>query len=84
MQLLTNRRQYCDSWRYRAGALVPPMRVRVASTLFSFGHDDAYNFEDDITYLSSGVAILGMPISRILTPTKATTTLNAAYAWHCK
>ena len=31
-----------------------PRGVREASTLFSFGHDGAYDFEDDITYLPNG------------------------------
>lgn len=37
--------------QYRAGARFGPRAVREASTLFSFGHAGAYDFEDDITYL---------------------------------
>jgi len=37
--------------QYRAGARFGPRAIREASTLFSFGHDGAYDFEDDITYL---------------------------------
>ena len=37
--------------QYRAGARFGPRSIREASTLFSFGHDGAYDFEDDVTYL---------------------------------
>ena len=37
--------------QFRAGARFGPRGVREASTLFSFGHAGAYDFEDDITYL---------------------------------
>lgn len=37
--------------QYRAGARFGPRSVREASTLFSFGHGGAYDFEDDVTYL---------------------------------
>jgi len=37
--------------RYRAGARFGPRAIREASTLFSFGHDGAYDFEDDVVYL---------------------------------
>ncbi|WP_455373425.1 agmatinase [Limibacillus halophilus] len=37
--------------QYRAGARFGPRAIREASTLFSFGHDGAYDFEDDVTYL---------------------------------
>lgn len=37
--------------QYRAGARFGPRSIREASTLFSFGHGGAYDFEDDITYL---------------------------------
>ena len=30
-----------------------PRGIREASTLFSFGHSGAYDFEDDIIYLPS-------------------------------
>ncbi len=39
--------------QYRAGARFGPRSIREASTLFSFGHGGAYDFEDDITYLPS-------------------------------
>ncbi|MEP3303956.1 MAG: agmatinase [Roseibium sp.] len=35
----------------RSGARMGPRGIREASTLFSFGHAGAYDFEDDITYL---------------------------------
>ncbi len=37
--------------QYRAGARFGPRAIREASTLFSFGHDGAYDFEDDTVYL---------------------------------
>ena len=37
--------------QYRPGARFGPRAVREASTLFAFGHDGAYDFEDDILYL---------------------------------
>jgi len=38
--------------QYRPGARFGPRAIREASTLFSFGHDGAYDFEDDVVYLS--------------------------------
>jgi len=38
--------------QYRPGARFGPRAIREASTLFSFGHDGAYDFEDDAVYLS--------------------------------
>lgn len=40
--------------QWRAGARMGPRAIREASTLFSFGHAGAYDFEDDITYLQPG------------------------------
>ena len=40
--------------QYRAGARFGPRAIREASTLFSFGHGGAYDFEDDVTYLPQG------------------------------
>ncbi|MEK9722091.1 MAG: arginase family protein [Rhodospirillaceae bacterium] len=37
--------------QYRPGARLGPRAIREASTLFSFGHAGAYDFEDDVTYL---------------------------------
>ncbi|MFZ2871336.1 agmatinase [Zavarzinia sp.] len=39
--------------QWRAGARFGPRAIREASTLFSFGHDGAYDFEDDVTYLTA-------------------------------
>ncbi len=39
--------------QYRPGARFGPRGIREASTLFSFGHAGAYDFEDDVTYLPS-------------------------------
>ena len=35
----------------RAGARFGPRSIREAPTLFPFGHDGAYDFEDDVTYM---------------------------------
>ena len=40
--------------QWRAGARFGPRAIREASTLFSFGHGGAYDFEDDVTYLPAG------------------------------
>lgn len=40
--------------QWRAGARFGPRSIREASTLFSFGHGGAYDFEDDVTYLPAG------------------------------
>src|SRR6202007_436086 len=37
--------------QYRAAARFGPRAIREASTLFSFGHNGAYDHEDDIVYL---------------------------------
>ena len=37
--------------QWRSGARMGPRAIREASTLFSFGHAGAYDFEDYITYL---------------------------------
>jgi agmatinase len=39
--------------QWRAGARFGPRSIRDASTLFSFGHAGAYDFEDDVIYLPS-------------------------------
>jgi len=46
--------------QYRAGARFGPRGVREASTLFSFGHDGAYDHEDDATYLPAEARIVDM------------------------
>ena len=38
--------------QFRSGARMGPRGIREASTLFSFGHEGAYDYEDDIVYLS--------------------------------
>ncbi len=37
--------------QWRSGARMGPRGIRDASTLFSFGHAGAYDFEDDVVYL---------------------------------
>lgn len=38
--------------QWRPGARFGPRSIREASTLFSFGHAGAYDFEDDVVYLT--------------------------------
>ncbi len=44
--------------QYRAGARFGPRAIREASTLFSFGHSGAYDFEADEVYLPSDTVTL--------------------------
>ena len=44
--------------QWRSGARFGPRAVREASTLFSFGHAGAYDYEDDATYLAGNVRIV--------------------------
>lgn len=44
--------------QFRAGARFGPRAVREASTLFSFGHEGAYDHEDDCIYLGPDVRIV--------------------------
>ena len=39
--------------QWRSGARMGPRGIREASTLFSFGHVGAYDYEDDVVYLPS-------------------------------
>lgn len=39
--------------QWRAGARFGPRAIREASPLFSFGHDGAHEFEDDVTCLTA-------------------------------
>ena len=47
----------CGS-QWRSGSRMGPRGVREASTLYSFGHDGAYDHEDDIVYLKSDSRII--------------------------
>ena len=47
----------CGS-QWRSGSRMGPRGVREASTLYSFGHDGAYDHEDDIVYLKSDSKII--------------------------
>ena len=47
----------CGS-QWRSGSRMGPRGVREASTLYSFGHDGAYDHEDDIVYLKSDSIII--------------------------
>ena len=46
--------------QWRSGARFGPRRVREASTLFSFGHAGAYDYEDNRVYLPGSVRMVDM------------------------
>ncbi|WP_438955552.1 agmatinase [Cognatiyoonia sp.] len=46
--------------QFRPGARFGPRAIREASTLFSFGHAGAYDYEDDETYLGKGTKIVDL------------------------
>ncbi|MEL6233293.1 MAG: agmatinase [Pseudomonadota bacterium] len=46
--------------QWRPGARFGPRAIREASTLFAFGHDGAYDHEDDVTYLPAGTRIVDL------------------------
>ena len=46
--------------QYRSGARFGPRGVRESSTLFSFGHAGAYDYEDDVVYLDENVRIVDL------------------------
>ncbi len=66
--------------QYRPGARFGPRSIRDASTLFSFGHGGAYDYEDDITYLPSGeVKIVDLGDADIVHTNTTTSHANIEY-----
>lgn len=65
--------------QYRAGARFGPRAIREASTLFSFGHAGAYDFEDDVTYLDDSVRIVDMGDADIVHTDTDTSHANIEY-----
>ncbi len=65
--------------QYRSGARFGPRSVREASTLFSFGHAGAYDFEDDVTYLGADVQIVDMGDADIIHTDTIQSHLNIEY-----
>jgi len=65
--------------QYRSGARFGPRGVREASTLFSFGHAGAYDFEDDTTYLGADVQIVDMGDADIIHTDTIQSHLNIEY-----
>ena len=59
----------CGS-QWRSGSRMGPRGVREASTLYSFGHDGAYDHEDDIVYLKSDSTIIDLSLIHISEPTR--------------
>ncbi len=67
--------------QYRPGARFGPRGIREASTLFSFGHSGAYDFEDDINYLpASEVKIVDVGDADIVHTDMEQSHANTEYA----
>jgi len=67
--------------QYRPGARFGPRGIREASTLFSFGHSGAYDFEDDIEYLpASEVKIVDVGDADIVHTDMEQSHANTEYA----
>ncbi|MCG3266465.1 agmatinase [Yoonia sp. I 8.24] len=65
--------------QWRPGARFGPRAVREASTLFSFGHAGAYDFEDDATYLAEDVRIVDIGDADIIHTKTDESHANIAY-----
>ena len=68
----------CGS-QWRSGSRMGPRGVREASTLYSFGHDGAYDHEDDIVYLKSDCKILDIGDADIIHTDTITSHKNIEY-----
>jgi len=67
--------------QYRPGARFGPRGIREASTLFSFGHNGAFDFEDDIEYLpASNVKIVDVGDADIIHTDMEQSHANTEYA----
>ncbi|MBG03116.1 MAG: agmatinase [Rhodospirillaceae bacterium] len=67
--------------QYRPGARFGPRGIREASTLFSFGHSGAYDFEDDVEYLpASDVKIVDVGDADIIHTDMEQSHANTEYA----
>ncbi len=69
--------------QYRSGARFGPRGVREASTLFSFGHAGAYDYEDDVVYLDDKVRIVDLGDSDIVHTQTDKSHTNIEYAVRC-
>jgi agmatinase len=65
--------------QWRPGARFGPRAVREASTLFSFGHAGAYDFEDDAIYLAEDVRIVDIGDADIIHTKTDESHANIAY-----
>ena len=68
----------CGS-QWRSGSRMGPRGVREASTLYSFGHDGAYDHEDDIVYLKSDSTIIDIGDADIIHTDTLSSHLNIEY-----
>ena len=69
--------------QYRSGARFGPRAIREASTLFSFGHAGAYDFDDNKTYLDKKVNIIDMGDADIIHTDTEKSHRNIEFAVQC-
>ena len=69
--------------QYRSGARFGPRAIREASTLFSFGHAGAYDYDDTKTYLDKAVRIIDMGDADIIHTDTEKSHRNIEYAVQC-
>ena len=69
--------------QYRSGARFGPRSIREASTLFSFGHAGAYDFDDNKTYLDKTVRIIDMGDADIIHTDTEKSHRNIEFAVQC-
>ena len=69
--------------QYRSGARFGPRSIREASTLFSFGHAGAYDFDDNKTYLDKTTRIIDMGDADIIHTDTEKSHRNIEFAVQC-
>ena len=69
--------------QYRSGARFGPRAIREASTLFSFGHAGAYDYDDNKTYLDKAVRIIDMGDADIIHTDTEKSHRNIEFAVQC-
>ena len=69
--------------QYRSGARFGPRSIREASTLFSFGHAGAYDYDDNKTYLDKTVRIIDMGDADIIHTDTEKSHRNIEFAVQC-
>ena len=69
--------------QYRSGARFGPRAIREASTLFSFGHAGAYDYDDNKTYLDKTTRIIDMGDADIIHTDTEKSHRNIEFAVQC-